>query len=597
MTRQLYAWSTRHLVLAGLLVSLVAPAAAAAPPKEKYPLLQTDEPIGRRVSTPLAAEGDDGSKAEKAAQEAQAAAEEAAAEEAALGNRTAHWFKTGELASIGALGFVPWTNRWGARFDMQRTGASYYFALTPIINHTLEIARRDLVLSFGIPLRILLLDGRQANGKRFDNAGRFRVEDWDSPQDYAKIIRNITYGRKEDHFYVNLSSSQTATIGHGTLMRRFNPNIALDFTRVSLELDGHTDWFGAQTYMGHITPPTVVGGLVFLKPLAFVNREDYRMRSFSLGFTFLVDTSAPLMNRLDLYDADSDGRRDELMLAGQSQGVQSETAPLFAYGVDVEMKLFKSADKTIDIKAYLDYSLLSGEVPKPCSKWKGAEERKRCAGLFTDDPVTVARQPDQIQTDSVTSSGVTVGILGRFTMGRKHDHALRIRGEFRSYEGNYVPNYFDTLYQVQRIQYGSSRDGFPTNLGNQTKMRRILERDPSRVYGFYAELTYQYWSVFEFGMGLGLNTRTDDNSLFLHIGIPKNDSFSFFISYMKNASATADLFDPTRNTVIIAQARVFVTSFLHLYAGALTPFGFDDGNDHFEQFFDITAGLELSFEY
>jgi len=507
-------------------------------------------------------------------------------------NRTAKWFKKGELTSIGALGLVPWANRVGVRLDMVRSGDSYFAAITPIVNHTLTVGDRDLVMSFGAPLRISVLD-RVA---RFDTAGEFHTKDWDSPEDYVKLIRHVTYGRKEDKFFLSLDQFGTSTIGHGTIVKRFNPNIALDTTGVSLEMDGYTDFFGVQTFMNHIAPPSILGGLAFVKPLSFFNRDSYHTRSFSVGFTMVVDLEAPLMNRLDRYDVDKDGRRGELLLDANGK-VQTDSRPLFAYGIDVEMKLYKSADKTVDLKAYLDYSMLTGEVPKPCNTWKDSDQRKRCDALFQNDPVSISQQPGAIETDSVTSAGVSVGLLARFTLGKKRNHALRLRGEFRSYDGNYVPNYFDTLYQVQRVHYSVATDPGAINPANPTKMRRILERDPSRVYGFHAELTYQYWGVFEAGFGLSMNTRTDDNALFVHLGVPKNESFSFFISYMKTASASDALFDPRRNTVVIAQARVFLTPFLHLYAGALTPFGFTAENGYLEQFFDITAGLELSFKY
>jgi hypothetical protein len=97
-------------------------------------------------------------------------------------------------------------------------------------------------------------------------------------------------------------------------------------------------------------------------------------------------------------------------------------------------------------------------------------------------------------------------------------------------------------------------------------------------------------------LALGLNSVTKDNSLFLHIGVPKNEYFSFFLSYVKSASAIKDLVDPSRNSVFIAQARVFIVPALGFYIGALTPFGFGE-NNRLEQLFDITAGLELSIKY
>ena len=66
-------------------------------------------------------------------------------------------------------------------------------------------------------------------------------------------------------------------------MKRYNPNLSVDVQRVSLELDGFTDWIGAETYLNNIAPPNMAAALFFIKPLSFIDREDYVMRSFPLA--------------------------------------------------------------------------------------------------------------------------------------------------------------------------------------------------------------------------------------------------------------------------------------------------------------------------
>ena len=249
------------------------------------------------------------------------------------------------------------------------------------------------------------------------------------------------------------------------------------------------------------------------------------------------------------------------------------------------------------MKGYIDLSFLSGQVPKKCDKWKPGEDKARCPTLFTNDPVSVVEQPNAIESEWVTSNGFSVGLLGRFTLGEDRKHALRTRLELRSYEPNYLPSYFDNFYQVQRIQYRNSGDPSAVNPSNQTKLRRILERTGSgRVLGAHMEASYTFWKLFEASVGVTLNSATADNGFFVHLGVPRNDTFSFVMTYYKSASQLADLMDLEKNSVFLFQGRLHLLPVLNLYLGAITPFGFGETNE-FEQVFDINTGVELSFEY
>ena len=255
------------------------------------------------------------------------------------------------------------------------------------------------------------------------------------------------------------------------------------------------------------------------------------------------------------------------------------------------------AQLMVDLKLYLDVSFLTGQVPKACDEWMEGEAKQRCHTLFQNDPVTLVLQPDEIETRRVTSNGVALGLLGRFTLGRKRNHALRTRLELRSYAPNYLPSYFDTFYQIERVQYRNSRDPLASNPASQTKLRRILEREgEGRVFGVYFEASYALWRVFEASIGFSFNSRTADNGFFIHLGVPRNKYFSFFLTYYKSTSHAKDLHKLGENALFIFQGRGYILPFLHLYLGAVTPFGFAD-NNQYRQIFDINMGLEFSFKY
>jgi hypothetical protein len=522
-------------------------------------------------------------------------------ETATQGDRTPGWFKKGELAAVGALGLVPWDNRAGLLTQIERFRELFYLAFIPTVNVKLPIESdviedTNLTMSFGVPLRFQLLDTTgQTNEQRFGDAFKFRTEDWDWWEDYFKIIRFITLGRKEDHVYLNINQFRSATLGHGTIMKRYNPNLSIDVTRVSLEFDGFSDWVGGELFLNSIPIPNQLGGLLFVKPLSFADRDNYILRSVSIGAQVMADWDAPIVNKLDVADEDKDGRRGEILIGGPNRQPQYFSAGAVAYGLDGEVKFYKSPDKSVDIKAYFDWSRLRGEVPRDCASWK--EQDPRCPALFpeTNDPVTLVDLPEHVETREVTSDGLSVGLLGRFTLGDDKDHAIRVRTEFRGYAGNYLPSYFDTLYQVHRLQYATSREPLAQNPAHMPKLRKVLERDGQQsAFGFYTELSYAYWNWFEAAFGMEFNTLTDDNSLFFHIGVPRWKFISFFATFHQRNAAFKDLLQTLRNTVFIAEARFFVLPFLYLRGDLITPFGFGEDNE-FQQVFDLNVAVEISF--
>ena len=249
-----------------------SPLPSATPPPEKKPAQPTPEkkaaPVRADKEAPAEPADEETPKHTVSIDEADTPTDKK--------NRTPNWFKKGELASVGSLGLLPWQNRLGSRIDIERLGPKFYLSITPTVNHTLEIDERDLTMSFGVPLRLEILDTRgSTTDERFGNAGTFRDADWDTPQDFVKLIRFLKYGRKEDHFYVNLNAFRTGSIGHGAILRRYNPNLSIDVQRVSLELDAFSDYIGAETYLNDIAHPNLLGGLVFVKPLSLIDRDNY----------------------------------------------------------------------------------------------------------------------------------------------------------------------------------------------------------------------------------------------------------------------------------------------------------------------------------
>ena len=486
-------------------------------------------------------------------------------------------FIEGELASVGMIGLLPWENRFGLLIGVERLGETFYGTATPGINYTTPVYGSPLSMSFGVPLRFEILDANA--DERFADAGRFRSEDWDEPSDYSQVIRSLTYGGKEKHFYLDVSAFKSGTVGHGTIMKRYNPHLNLNTHRVSGQFDAFSDYGGFETYINDITGPNVVGGLVFFKPLSLVNRDNFMMRSFSIGGVIAADLDAPVRNQLDFNDIDDDGFREVEQTIDQDtfQPIYLDSE-VVAYGVSSELKL---VDKRIlDWKLYVDYSWLESGLPR------------------NRELLRVER--DAIDFEAIRSSGFTFGNLIRMNWGSKLISAFRARVEYRNYEANYLPSYFDSLYEIQRVTYRVGPDPDSGSIANSTKLLQVLGRDPNgpRINGGYLELNWRLSHFIALAAGFEVNDTTPDDHMFLHVEVPHIGRWQFLAAYhRRNASDFADLFAwGGDNDIFVVKTRYGVADWFHLNLDVMTPFEIGKQN-RFDNTVQANFGVEMGFSF
>ncbi|MBI5610476.1 MAG: hypothetical protein HY902_16480 [Deltaproteobacteria bacterium] len=489
-------------------------------------------------------------------------------------------FIEGELANVGAIGLIPWENRFGIVAGLERIGDVYYLALTPGINYSADLADRPFSMSFGAPVRLLVNDTRPAGG--WATSVKIRSQDWDQVSDYAQLIRGIQYGGKEDRIYLDVNAFKSSSIGHGAIVRRYNPNLNLNIRQVSAEFDGFGDYGGAELYANNVTGPNVVAAMGFVKPLSLIDRDNYVMRSFSLGATIAADLDAPLRNQLDFADTDNDGRRSGEYLVDQKTFQPGYlSSKVVAMGADAEIKLVDT--RTTDWKTYVDYSVLAGGIPADPKdpRWDS--------------------DPSKAGNKGVMSSGMAWGNLLRLNLGDDPVHALRMRAEVRRYDANYVPSYFDVMYEIQRVQY---RLGATRPDPNGTKLQSVLGRaklpGDAKVFGGYFEASWRVADYFALAFAIETNNEhMPDNSLFIHLEVPHFKDFQFLATlHRRAADSLGKLFSTTATTrdILIVKGRYRVFDYFHINVEALTPYGIGP-DSFFANTLDFNVNAELGWSY
>src|SRR5262249_30518489 len=83
---------------------------------------------------------------------------------------------------------------------------------------------------------------------------------------------------------------------------------------------------------------------------------------------------------------------------------------------------------------------------------------------------------------------------GRKPREMKAGHAIRVRLEGRAFDPQYLPSYFNTMYEVDRLQYGVADTNTRATLPTKIAFLASQKGQPLRL-GYYAEASYDWVDV------------------------------------------------------------------------------------------------------
>jgi hypothetical protein len=497
-------------------------------------------------------------------------------------------FIKGELTNLGSDKLVLADSRFGLRMGYAHLDNSSYLAIAPEVDmHFGE----DVALGLGVPLNVrAYADGFWDTGKI-----KFRPHDYATAADFARILRYLTVGKKEDPFYLGLSQLFAASIGHGAIVRRYSANIATPQEpfgynkRVGAQLDAYGRFGGFEAFTGDIIhPQNFVAGLAFVKPLGWIDGPSRdTLGQTSIGVSTALDANAPytLRRMPGGYPAvgDSSVCPDPTAASCEpGEEIVQEARHAQVVGVDLETKILKTEDA--DLKPYLDYSRL----------------------LDISNPTGVGAKASG-------GGGLTLGMLGRFNKGDVKVHAFRVVLEGRYFDGNYLPGYFDTFYEVQKFQYITGK----ASTAYEPKLRTILGRDNAhKRAGYYVEAAYQY------NNGLALMAAYEDSfhvsgptdicndqgcakavgsrNLTLHIEYPAYSWLQFFASYYRRSyeGAVLNTSQPLGdNTLIYGAVRLHALWIFFLNARVFRTWQADPALGEMKNLWGGEVDLEIGYEF
>lgn len=459
-------------------------------------------------------------------------------------------FIKGDLAHPGTRELLSRFDHIGVQVGPAVIAGDLFLSVDP----GLAFYNKGWAFSLHAPLNLLVVE----NGTLEYAGMKVREQDWDEISDYARVIRFITIGRKEDPLYFSINSLRPTTLGHGLLIDKYQGNIDVDRQMTGVQFDATAGFGGFQFTMNDVTLNNqVLGAVAFIKPLGFFG-DDWFSEGLSLGIEYAADLKAP---RCVTFSEDSQqcvqasghqagndpfsGRlRDDTFVRSDTEIGRYSTldTTVQAVGFSGEVKLYKDEDN-VDLKAYGTYHTFANEGG---------------------------------------GSGLSGGLLARLNAGQVWRHAFRIRGEYRTFGDGFLPSYFDTNYEIAKYQSFYQPSAYQVN---PTRYQRVFG-DPEN--GFEREsLDRRHGYNFEFSWGLFKNRRRNkkvavavglsdstgpyDSNAYGHVEIPALEILQVFGTYIRTNSAQfSDLFGEDmftqNNSVVLTGLRLQILPILFINA-------------------------------
>ncbi len=472
-------------------------------------------------------------------------------------------FVKGELSVyLGSDRLVVKNTRVGVSAGLDRFGQAYYLLVEPMVD--LRFLSGKLGIGLGAPLRLELFnfqnDASTNQPIGFKHLGALRTADWDSFHDYGRLLKYVTYGHKEDQLFISAGQRYASTIGHGSVVRRYAPNIDIDYPRASAQVDFYNDYVGFEVMTNDLLEWNQLAAIVFVKPFSFFHPQNLLLRTLSLGVSGGLDWKAPWALKTDPITGvrllDADGR------------LQASTRAATVVGADLEVKVVKTAN--VDLKPYVDYSKLLGG-----------------------------------------DGGLTVGVLGRFNARSAGGtvHAFRVVAEGRYLGDHYQSSYFDTFYEIDRFAY-LSRDfraaGAPV-AEFVPKQRYLLETGLGTRGGYYLEASWGIPGAIGLTLAIEGVTNAKATNFVAHLEVPVLSFVQIFGSYYLRGVESFTELGPDASTgalglfgdkaVAFAGARLKVLPFLFFNGRLYKTFRMNPDLQRYDNQFGFVVDVEIGYEF
>lgn len=328
----------------------------------------------------------------------------------------------------------------------------------------------------------------------FGTNGKLRTESFNEASDYLSIIRYIRYGFKGDPLYARLGALDYATLGHGSILYLYNNSPSYDSRKVGLTFDVDFSTFGFESIYSTFGEAGIIGLRGYTRPLQFTDlRSVPIIGNIEIGASIVTDLNDKSGVLSGTYDS-----VEEKFTATDDKG------SITIIGLDLGIPIVKGSVASLDL--YVDYNKI-------------------------------------IKFGSGGAAGFILGFNGLGLVDIRTRFERRINGE------EYLPSYFNTLYELERFQLDKSTGTF------FSKAQALKNAGPAGN-GWYGELFVSILGTLDI-LGSYQRLDKDPKSGMLHLStniMPESMPYVFRAGYDKvNIQDERDIFKLDDRSYLFAE--------------------------------------------
>jgi hypothetical protein len=288
----------------------------------------------------------------------------------------------------------------------------------------------------------------------FDQDGNLRTENFNTVEDYLAIIRYIRYGKKLDPFYFRIGALEYATLGHGSIMNFYNNSPSFDARKIGMALDLDFNVVGFESVYSNFLNVGIGGMRVYVRPLKFTTLGSIPIiGDMEIGASFVADWHKDA----GVFEGEIDPE------TGKFKATDDRGA-VMVYGADIEFPIINTSITNLDL--YYDFAKIDG-----------------------------------------FGNGSSLGLLFDFAVSSLLD--IRAKLERRWNTDQYVPAYFNSLYEIERFSFNPVTGEVDNKLKSVSQFVNVDN-------GYYGGLLVRLLNTFDI---IGSYERLDEtpNSGVLHL--------------------------------------------------------------------------------
>ncbi len=308
-----------------------------------------------------------------------------------------------------------------------------------------------------------------------DSNGDVRTEDWDSFEDFVNKIYYLRYGMRGDAFYGRLGGFKSYTLGHGLVMKDYSNMLRYpEYKQIGIQLGGKLPVVGmtAELFTANAVKNEILGGRLTIQPL--INTSIPLFSKLVFGGTVARDRNQVK----GLLDSDDDDYPDHFDDFPYDEDWHNEVD----YDIDDYRNIYFELFPSNTEEQFLDWFLNSpslNDLRNP-SFSDFEEDDITVFGVdyelpFVQNPLfTLSHYGEAAQIDGHGMGFIFPGFYSKFLI-------FHMNLEYRIYQKDFLPAFFDQLYDEQRAVVYTDIDSVLT--------KESLLQYTTKSHGWYGALT------------------------------------------------------------------------------------------------------------